>query len=599
MKNKRLNVRRAVPANRRGITRRSALNVVGGTIAGIGIATTSATAASEPEPEIRFEDQESDGTTITVAYATTNVDAYVAIGEDGYGDTIGDPENRLNFEAGEMLEDIDLRPDHPPLEERTYQLTAVLFNSDGSRKLDEDEATLEVTDPPSPRNVAEETSENSSEESSELGTQLVDANPDAGFNYPYYLHVPNTTSPDARKPILVEPNNTGSSTDNFDEHLADAERRVSGGTGRRMADELDAPFLMPVLPRPREEPVDGDHYVHQLDDTTMEIAEGPLERIDLQVRNMIEHAQEELTERSYPVTDEIMMNGYSASGNFVNRFTVLQPDIVKSVTAGGINGMLTLPISEDKGHMLDYHIGVANLEELTGEPFDLESFRSVHQFIHMGEIDTNDTIPFSDSWTDDEMRQTALEVYGDHMQEERLPYSKSVYDDVGASSVFRIYEGEGHTPRPAEEDMAEFHRRSLAGDDIDDIRVDLGGNVPDPRARFSHTPEEPLVDEQVAFDASRSEVWDRELINFKWDFGNGETATGERTTHRFESHGGHNVILTVTDDTGQTYEASTQVRVDRDPDNVFRLLGVGGAVAGLGSVAYVLKQRLTGTDKAN
>ncbi len=40
-----------------------------------------------------------------------------------------------------------------------------------------------------------------------------------------------------------------------------------------------------------------------------------------------------------------------------------------------------------------------------------------------------------------------------------------------------MYEDAGHTPEPAPDDVVEFHERSLAGDDIESIREDLGGNV--------------------------------------------------------------------------------------------------------------------------
>jgi hypothetical protein len=43
------------------------------------------------------------------------------------------------------------------------------------------------------------------------------------------------------------------------------------------------------------------------------------------------------------------------------------------------------------------------------------------------------------------------------------------------NAVFRVYEGVGHTPEPALDDLVEFHARSLNGDDIESIRDDLSG----------------------------------------------------------------------------------------------------------------------------
>jgi len=164
-------------------------------------------------------------------------------------------------------------------------------------------------------------------------TRLVDADPDAGFTYPYYLYAPDRVESDPDTPLLVEPNNTGTATDDFDQHLERARDRAEGGAGT-LASRLGAPLLVPVFPRPRKEPVDGTHYVHQLDETTMGIDSGPLERVDLQLLRMGEHAREKLAAEDYPVDDGIMLNGFSASGNFADRFTVLHPDEVVSVTAG-------------------------------------------------------------------------------------------------------------------------------------------------------------------------------------------------------------------------------------------------------------------------
>lgn len=327
---------------------------------------------------------------------------------------------------------------------------------------------------------------------------LVDADPDAGFNYPYYLHVPDGAGTDEPTAILVEPTNAPGASDDFDFFLELAQRRAAGGFGRRVADELSVPFLHPVFPRPFEEPVDWTHYTHSLDVETMRIRDGPLERIDRQLLEMVAHAADELAERGITVRDRFSMNGFSAAGKFVNRFAALHPDALISVTAGGINGTAILPIPgvdvESLKHPLDladvtgverlslnYHVGVADLEAVTGRPFDLEAFRSVNQFLYLGEDDDNDALLHPDAWTGPELRLSAVLTYGEDIHDDRFPTCKAIYEDVGAAAVFRTYEDAGHTPEPAFDDVVEFHRRSLAGDDVADIRADLGGNVPESR----------------------------------------------------------------------------------------------------------------------
>jgi len=294
-----------------------------------------------------------------------------------------------------------------------------------------------------------------------LRSVQVPADSDAGFEYPYYLYVPESTQT-GPVPMLVEPNNTGTATDDFEQHR-DAARKLSRGEynwTRTYSEALAVPLLVPAFPRPRSDPVDGLHYVHALDEQTMRIDSGPLERVDLQLRRMVEHAQELLRSMSYPIADDIMLNGFSASGNFVNRFTALHPDIVRSVTAGGVNGTLILPLERAKGHTLDYHIGVADLEEITGERFDIDEWRDVSQLIYMGSEDENDTIPYDDAWSD-QQRAVALDVYGEDMQDDRMPYCEGVYDDAGADAQFRIYEGVGHrSPIEIQRDVVAFHREA-------------------------------------------------------------------------------------------------------------------------------------------
>lgn len=304
--------------------------------------------------------------------------------------------------------------------------------------------------------------------------ELIDADEEAGFNYPYFLYTPDRDEHESELPLLVQPNNTGTSTDDFAEHREAARQRITNGTPRVLADELTVPAVVPVFPRPDSDPVDWSHYTHQLDDTTLSIDSGPLERIDLQLISVIEHARALLNEREYPVTDDgVLLNGFSAAGTFADRFTVLHPEEVLSVTAGGLNGMALLPVEEVDGRELRYHVGIGNVEQLIDKTPDLDELDDTRQFLYMGADDENDTIPFDDAWTDDDLRNLALDVYGEDMIEDRFPKSETVYEDAGIDATFEIYDGVGHNPRPAQEDIISFHAETVAayrdtGDDETD-----------------------------------------------------------------------------------------------------------------------------------
>lgn len=83
---------------------------------------------------------------------------------------------------------------------------------------------------------------------------IVAADNDYGFNYPYYFYVPDTETSHER-PILVEPNNTGYSSDDFEEHRRSAQSLIQHGFCRDISDTLEVPLLVPVFPRPSSEPI--------------------------------------------------------------------------------------------------------------------------------------------------------------------------------------------------------------------------------------------------------------------------------------------------------------------------------------------------------
>lgn len=294
---------------------------------------------------------------------------------------------------------------------------------------------------------------------SESGPLLFEATPEAGFNYPYFLHVPDALdSNSSERPILVKTTNTGTATDDSSRHQAAARESIETGFSRWLSDELRLPFLVPVFPRPRQEPVDWRHNIHELNTATIHISEGPLERVDLQLISMIEHAKQRLSD--YNIRDEVVLNGFSASANFAHRFTALHPDLVSCVAAGGVNGMPILPVGEAKGYTLNYQIGINDVEDLTGKPFDVDEFTDVDFYFYMGSEDSTDTLPAEDVWSE-EQRQIARAVYGEDMQDDRFPYAESVYERVGASADFRMYDGVGHrTTDQIRKDVLEFIQAS-------------------------------------------------------------------------------------------------------------------------------------------
>lgn len=560
-----------------GVTRRRALRAAGvGLVGGAGLA--GGTAAAAPV-DIAFEDQESDGETVVLARLEAEVEGDLVVLDTAQG------ENELfgthHVEADTVATDYEVPLDAPI---PSSQAIRILFFHPEHRADDPDvlaqvEAMVAVGD----------------DSLESVGSRFVEPTESDPFDYPYYLFTPADVEEDA--PLLVEPNNTGTATDDFAEHREAARRVADSGMSRNLSEDLGVPLLVPVFPRPESDPVNWEHYVHQLDRETLSIEDGPLERVDLQLLAMIDDARDRL---DTPVREQVMLNGFSASGNFVDRFTVLHPDRVLSVTAGGLNGMALLPASEFSGRELPFHVGIADIEGLTGSTVDLDALDDVNQFLYMGADDDNDTIPFDDAWTDDDLRETALDVYGEEMITERFPTCQEAYDRAGVDAQFRVYPDAGHTPRPAIEDITEFHRRSMRGEDVSDFGETLGFSVP-----LTLTPEAPEPNEQVEFDASGAEIGPADLVAITWDFGDGDTAAGEVVTHTYTDAGTYELVLRAVDENGAEHVRAFEVTVggddagidadavDPDPtDEDIPGFGVWSALAGVGGAGYLLKRRV-------
>lgn len=271
----------------------------------------------------------------------------------------------------------------------------------------------------------------------------IDANPQQGFNYGYYLYIPDGVKQSEVGYLLVEPNNTGHPSDDSSIHRKDAKKQVLHEMGNYISKELKIPLLVPFFDRPAS---NVKMYTHFLDSDTLKKTDGKLARIDLQLINMIKDAKSKLLERNIYVKDKVFLNGFSASGSFTNRFTALHPEIVKAVVSGGVNCMPIIPSKEWGDKNLPFHIGIANIKEIAGIEFNLDEYKRVAQYIYMGELDENDTLPYNDAFNPDE-RKLVKEVLGQEIHE-RWEKSKRIYDYFDIPAQMVMYKGIGHTYTP-------------------------------------------------------------------------------------------------------------------------------------------------------
>ncbi len=283
-----------------------------------------------------------------------------------------------------------------------------------------------------------------------------------GFNFPYYLIIPQGVDLNKSIYLLVEPNNTGVGSNfvSLDRNTKDAIETCSGST---VARKLKIPLLMPVFPRPG-----GTLYTHALDRETLLIREGELKRLDLQLIAMITHAQKLLRHNDIKINEKIFMNGFSASGTFTNRFTILHPTVVRAVATGGINCIPTFPTDHWNGTTMRYPVGISDVKEIAGVDFDQVAYEKVSQYIYMGALDDNDTVPYRDAY-DEADAELVKNLIGIKMMPDRWHLSQSIYKALGIPAQFVTYNDTGHEVKDEMIDDITAFFKANAGDEIVEI----------------------------------------------------------------------------------------------------------------------------------
>ena len=87
------------------------------------------------------------------------------------------------------------------------------------------------------------------------------------------------------------------------------------------------------------------------------------------------------------------------------------------------------------------------------------------------------------------------------------------------------------------------------------------GEKQPPIASFTYSPERPMVGGNIIFDASASYDPDGTIVDYQWDFGDGNTASCQLVTHTYSEPGEYTVTLAVTDNDGLTNSTSTEIKV--------------------------------------
>jgi hypothetical protein len=285
--------------------------------------------------------------------------------------------------------------------------------------------------------------------------KLFKIEPNEKFNFGYILFIPKNINKEPT--LIVEGLNTGTCSEYEKAVIEIYETAVKDLKPGRfpffLSQDLGYPIMIPLFPRTY---VDNKAiYTHALSSDTLKITDHILQGIDLQLIEMIESAKQFLLKIDIKVKEKIIIDGFSASGKFANRFTLLHPHIVKICIAGGVGGAPTLPIREYDNKEIIYPIGMYDILD-----FDFHEFSKVAVFYYMGQLDENDSSLYETAYKPNE-KNLLDNILGENMMPDKWEKSKLIHKELNLKNIrFKTYTNYGHTRRPVLGDVIKFIKES-------------------------------------------------------------------------------------------------------------------------------------------
>jgi hypothetical protein len=138
---------------------------------------------------------------------------------------------------------------------------------------------------------------------------------------------------------------------------------------------------------------------------------------------------------------------------------MLHPDIVKAASFGAPGFGPIVPVVQWNGLTLPYPEGVADLEEVAGQRFDADTFRTVPLQVWAGDEDVN-VAPY---WNPSDPTVALVSAaFGGFYLYQRWPRYEAAYKSAGASCQFVVFPGLGHAWLD-ESYLTEFFERNRGG----------------------------------------------------------------------------------------------------------------------------------------
>ena len=135
------------------------------------------------------------------------------------------------------------------------------------------------------------------------------------------------------------------------------------------------PIIVPILSSDK-----NDQYWQQLSAECFEKDRN----FNAKMLETIEKSKEIIKQKkNIELNEKIFLNGYSSSGVFAQRFSLINPEIIDTACIGGASGSIPVPDTR-----LDYPLGVKNYEELFNKPFNIEAYKNINFEYYVGSLES-------------------------------------------------------------------------------------------------------------------------------------------------------------------------------------------------------------------
>lgn len=106
-----------------------------------------------------------------------------------------------------------------------------------------------------------------------------------------------------------------------------------------------------------------------------------------------------------------------------------------------------------------------------------------------------------------------------------------------------------------------------------------------------------VEDNKVILDAQDSQDEDGEIVEYKWDLGDGQILYGQELEYEYEEPGDYEIILSVADDIGQISTSEADIKINKPSSNIYVVIGIVVLIMVLIVCVVILsRQRVTGNE---